>query len=375
MAGVYIHIPFCKQYCSYCDFYRTKELFLKKELIAAMLTEIECRIDYLENEKIETIYFGGGTPSVLTTEEIYTILKKILHCFEISSDPEITIEANPDDLTAEYLRSITENTLVNRLSIGIQSFIDNDLKLLNRRHDSAQAIRAVEQAEKAGFKNIGIDLIYGIPGMTVKKWQMNLDQAFKLNINHLSAYHLTLEPGTTLYEMIENKVLKPVSEEESIRHFKLLVEKAKDNYFEHYEISNFARDGRYSRHNSNYWKGIKYLGIGPSSHSYNLVSRQWNISDNKEYIRRILMNEKFFEKEYLNDKTKFNEYVMTGLRTMWGIQLQYIRNTFGTMFYEHIIKKALPFITSGKIIHSNDSLWLSDEGIFIADFIISELFI
>ncbi|MFO7658483.1 MAG: radical SAM family heme chaperone HemW [Bacteroidales bacterium] len=375
MAGIYIHIPFCKQYCSYCDFYRTKELFLKKKLLAGLLLELEYRRQYLENEKIETIYLGGGTPSVLTIDEINGILKKIERCFEISSDVEITIEANPDDLTTEYLRSIRENTLVNRLSIGVQSFIDSDLKLLNRRHDSAQAIKAIEQAEKAGFYNIGVDLIYAIPGMTVKKWESNLDRAFALRINHLSAYHLTIEHNTPIYKMVDSMFLKPVSEEESIAQFKLLIEKSENNHFEHYEISNFAREGYYSKHNSNYWRGKKYLGIGPSAHSYNLVSRQWNISDCEEYMGRIISNGEFFESEFLDDRTKYNEYIMTGLRTMWGIQLQHIDTVFGTQYYEHTLNKALPFITSGKIMRMNDSLVLSYEGKLIADYIIEEIFI
>ena len=287
MAGIYIHIPFCRKQCSYCDFHKSIFLKNKKTLLQSLIRELEHKADYVEGEVIETIYFGGGTPSVLSIDEINLLLSTILSSFEVKSIPEITFEANPDDLNEEYLEQLHKKTVINRLSIGIQSFINRDLKLLNRRHDSEKAMNSVLDAIKTGFSNLSIDLIYAIPGMSLNEWIFNLNTAFSLNIHHLSAYHLTYEPGTSLYQKLQKKEIFQVTEEQSIEQYKKLLELAEMADYEQYEISNFSLRGYISQHNSNYWKGKKYIGIGPSAHSYNLRSRQWNISDNIEYINRI----------------------------------------------------------------------------------------
>ncbi len=375
MAGIYIHIPFCRKLCIYCDFHRSNIFENKNKLVSTLINEIELRDGYLEYQNIETIYFGGGTPSVLTMHEINNILNKIYSIYNIVPDVEITFEANPDDLTNQYLSDLKNSTPINRLSIGIQSFIDRDLKFLNRRHDSVRAIESVENALKVGFSNLSIDLIYAIPGMTLKEWNINLNQAFSLNIQHLSAYHLTYEPKTELSKMLDKKEITSATEDDSIDQYKLLIEQAEQHNFEHYEISNFSKNRLYSRHNTNYWNGNMYLGIGPSAHSYNIFTRQWNVSDNDAYIKCIEKNEKFYEIETLDIKAKFNEYIMTGLRTMWGIDLNYIRNTFGNKFYNRFKQNSMKFVETGKMLNHSENYILSKEGKLIADYIITELFI
>lgn len=374
MSGIYIHIPFCRKLCNYCDFYRSKRMGAKDDLLECLLIEIEQKASYPDKETTDTIYIGGGTPSVLSVKEINSLFNKIYSFFDVMPDAEITFEANPDDLNCEYINDLKQYTVINRLSIGVQSFIDRDLKFLNRRHDSATAVNCVTDAAKAGFSNISIDLIYAIPGMNNEEWEYNLNRAFSLDINHLSAYHLTYEPNTVLFDMVNKRNLTPVAEENSIKQFSLLIDIAEKNKYEHYEISNFSKNGCYSKHNSNYWKGIKYLGIGPSAHSYNQVSRQWNISNNLEYIKRITNNEKYYDIEFLDTKTRFNEYVMTGLRTKWGINLDYISKAFGDQMRYQLTQNAENFIKSGKIIDNQDNYTLSRDGMLIADYIISQLF-
>ena len=276
MAGIYIHIPFCKKLCSYCDFYHVASTIDNQLMIDAIVKEAALRKEYTRNEKISTIYLGGGTPSVLSIDQIKTVLDNLEHLFRVDENCEITVELNPDDVDPGYLHGLKDLN-VNRISLGIQSWRDSDLKLLNRRHDSASAALALEETLKAGFQNVTIDLIYGIPGMTTKEWSSNLDLSFSYDIKHLSAYHLTFEPGTVFWKMKEKGILSEIDEEESNVQFNLLIEKATSRGFIHYEISNFGKPGYFSIHNTNYWKQVNYLGLGPSAHSFNGYSRQWNV--------------------------------------------------------------------------------------------------
>lgn len=373
MAGIYIHIPYCRKLCHYCNFHRSlinenTGIFLK-----ALVKEIELRKNYLDNKPIKTIYFGGGTPSILDIPEINLIISTICNNFKVNDNPEITLEANPDDLSREYLQELNANTLINRLSIGIQSFHEEDLKLLNRRHNSLQATESVACAQKAGFSNISIDLIYGLPGMTTDKWKSNLQKALKMDVQHISAYHLTFEPGTEFYRLLNEGVLFQLPDDESLKQFELLINLAQKNGFIHYEISNFAKEGYYSIHNTNYWKQKKYLGLGPSAHSYNYISRQWNIADNNKYIEGVSKDKPYREKEILDTTMKFNEYILTSLRTMWGTDLAYIENSFGVKYSDYISGKSIKFLDTGSIIKDRYILKLTGKGKFISDYIISEL--
>src|SRR5664279_3802549 len=327
MAGIYIHIPFCKKLCFYCDFYHIISLKDNSGFIDALLKEATLRKEYLDNEKVSTIYFGGGTPSVFSIGEIGMIIDKIRKLFNVDDDCEITIELNPDDVTPLYLASLKQFN-VNRISLGIHSWRDSDLKMLNRRHDSAQAVKALNDTLDTGFRNVTIDLIYGIPGLGLKAWESNLDFSFSFDIKHLSAYHLTFEKGTVFGKMLEKGLIAEIEEEESISLFNVLIEKSEGAGFIQYEISNFGKPGYFSIHNSNYWKQVNYIGLGPSAHSFNGYSRQWNIKDVKGYIKAINTGKGFFESEELDIKTRFNEYIMTSLRTMWGIDLEYVEKMF-----------------------------------------------
>jgi len=373
MAGIYIHIPFCRKLCHYCGFHRSVLIKNINAFLNALVKEIEIRKNYLDRESIETIYFGGGTPSILEIPEINLIILAIYNNFKVNNNPEITLEANPDDLDADYLQGLMNNTPVNRLSIGIQSFYDDDLKLMNRRHNSLQAAESVKYARETGFSNISIDLIYGLPGLTTDKWVSNLQHAFKLDVQHISAYHLTFEPGTIFYKLLSEGKLLKLSEDESLKQFKSLTNLAKKNRFIHYEVSNFAKEGYFSIHNTNYWRQKKYLGIGPSAHSYNYNSRQWNIADNIKYIEGINKCNPFTEKETLNTTMKFNDYLLTSLRTMWGIDLSYIKNSFGSKYSDYIISNTKKFLDAGSMVKKNTNLKLTNRGIFISDYIISEL--
>jgi oxygen-independent coproporphyrinogen-3 oxidase len=373
MAGIYIHIPFCRKLCHYCNFHRSiisKDL---KVFLNALVREIEIKRNYLGSELIETIYFGGGTPSILDINEIELIISTIYNNFKVSNSPEITLEANPDDLSRDYLQRLIDNTPVNRISIGIQSFYDKDLKLMNRRHSSLQALESVKNAQKTGFSNINIDLIYGLPGLTPEKWISNLRHAFNLDIQHISAYHLTFEQGTLFYKFLSEGKLSHPSENESLKQFEILTGMAQKNRFIHYEVSNFAKKGYYSVHNTNYWRQKKYLGIGPSAHSYNFNSRQWNIADNDKYIEGINKGNKYTEKEILDTTTKYNDYLLTSLRTMWGINLRYIKNSFGSKYSDHVKSKSKKLLDAGNMIKVKTTLKLANRGIFISDYIISEL--
>jgi oxygen-independent coproporphyrinogen-3 oxidase len=373
MAGIYIHIPFCRKLCHYCNFHRSVLIKNINAFLDALVKEIEIRKNYLGNELIETIYFGGGTPSILDIPEISLIISAIHNNFKVNDNPEITLEANPDDLSRDYLQGLINSTPVNRLSIGVQSFYDDDLKLMNRRHNSLQAEESVKFARKTGFSNISIDLIYGLPGMNTDKWISNLNKSFSLNVQHISAYHLTFEPGTLFFRFLSEGKLSQPSEDESFNQFQALTRLAQKNKFIHYEISNFAKEGYFSVHNTNYWRQKKYLGIGPSAHSYNYNSRQWNIADNKKYVEEINRGMPFTEMEALDTTTKFNDYLLTSLRTMWGVDLNYIENYFGSRYLNYINGKSKKFLDAGNMEKNRTILKLTNRGIFIADYIISEL--
>jgi oxygen-independent coproporphyrinogen-3 oxidase len=340
----------------------------------AMAREISLRKEYLGEMEIGTIYFGGGTPSFVKKELINILLEAIWSNFKISKNSEITLEANPEDLNAGYLSDLLKMG-INRLSIGIQSFFDDDLKFMNRAHNAEQAKRSINEARQAGFKNINLDLIYGFPGLTDKKWITNIETVVDFHVEHLSAYHLTYEPSTVLYyRKIKNKISE-IGEKDSVRQFSKLCEKMKIAGYIHYEISNFAIDGFYSWHNSGYWKQVPYVGIGPSAHSYNGKTRQWNFPRNMSYIKGINNNEDFYETEVLDQTARYHDYVMTTLRTIWGTDERYILKEFGQHFHDHFIKNITRFVTSGDLFLKDGKYYLTDRGMLISDFIIKQLFI
>lgn len=371
MAGIYIHVPFCKKLCFYCDFYHVIAPSDHSLFIDTLIKEISLRKEYLGTEPVTTIYFGGGTPSVLSINDLDKIINRINKDFQPDVSCEITAELNPDDVNPDYLSGL-RSLGINRISLGIQSWRDEDLKMLNRRHDSASAAEALKNTLKAGFENVTIDLIYGIPGMSLQDWGTNLDYSFSFDIKHLSAYHLTFEKGTVFGKMLEKGLIKEIEEEESASLFNLLIEKAEDAGFTHYEISNFGKPGYFSVHNSNYWKQVKYLGVGPSAHSFNGYSRQWNVSNINSYIKTVNSGKPYFESEDLNIKTRFNEYIMTSLRTMWGIDLQYVERTFEKEGYDYVINLSGKFRDYGLMKLEKNTLVLTNQGKMISDNIISE---
>lgn len=386
MAGIYIHIPFCKQACHYCDFHFSTSLKNKTAFLQALKKEIILRKSFLEEDQnsgspvsVNTIYFGGGTPSLLTIPELMEIFETLHKQFSVHSQAEITLEANPDDLTMEKIKDL-KHTPVNRLSIGIQSFFDEDLQLMNRAHTAREALDIVSRAQDNGFHNLSIDLIYGIPTLNNSKWKKNLQTAFDLNVKHISAYCLTVEPQTALAKFIETGKIKNVNEQQSSEQFEMMLEEMKANNFQQYEISNFCKDGFYSKHNSSYWLKEKYLGLGPSAHSYNGALRQWNVSNNAVYIREINNLEKgstdlLFENERLTINQRYNEYLLTSLRTIWGSDLKYIREQFGEDFFVHCQSEASSYLKSNKLVLQDDKLYLTDAGKLFADKIASDLFI
>lgn len=374
MAGIYIHIPFCRQACHYCDFHFSTTLNEKERMVNAILKELELRKDYIGNEIIETIYLGGGTPSLLESNQIELILEKANKLFEISRDAEITLEANPDDLVFEKIRKINK-TRVNRLSIGIQSFFDDDLKYFNRIHTAKEGINSIKMAQDAGFENITIDLIYGFPGLTIDKWIKNLETGVELNIPHISCYCLTVEKGTALDHFIKTKKLPPLDEDLSNKHFEILMQFIYRNNYEQYEISNFCKDGRYSKHNTSYWKGETYLGIGPSAHSYNKKSRQWNVSNNFKYMQQIETGTIPCEIEENTPSTSYNDYILTSLRTQWGSDLNYISKNFGRFFAEHFLLSIEKEVENLYVNKNKNIFTLTDKGKYFADRIASDLFI
>ena len=347
-----------------------------------MLKEIELQKDYFNSSPfpsgragvgLSSVYFGGGTPSLLSEKEINIIFNKLTKYFEIKNDAEITLEANPDDLTKEYLKEL-KNTPVNRLSIGIQSFSDDDLSFMNRAHDSNAALHCVAMAAEAGYENLTIDLIYGMPTMSNETWIKNLQTAFAMPVNHLSCYSLTVEPKTTLAKMIIQKKVGDVSDQKSAEQFELLLKLTGENNFEQYEISNFCRKEKYAIHNSNYWKGESYLGVGPSAHSYNGFSRQWNVANNSSYIKSLANNKLNFQKEELTTAQKYNEYVLTSLRTKWGTSVQKIKENFGGEFEKYFNAGANKFLSEKMLIEKSTVFYLTEKGKLFADKIASDLF-
>jgi len=372
MAGIYIHIPFCSQRCSYCNFFSVVSINLLNEVIDAIIKEFSIRKDYLKNEPVQTIYFGGGTPSLLTIQQIEKLLNTIYKNFPVEKNAEITFEANPDDLTEKYLSDL-KKTGINRLSIGIQSFDDNKLKILNRRHNAFQAVEAVRVAQRSGFNNISIDLIYGLPFQSLIEWENDLDKAFSLPIQHLSAYALTFEEKTLLLKQKEKKLIEPADEELMIKMYELLLNKSNQNGFDAYEISNFSLPEFYSRHNSSYWTQTPYLGIGPSAHSFNGFSRQWNVASIHKYIERIMKNNSFFEQEILSLQDRYNEYVLLGLRTKNGINIDELEQNFGIELKNFCLENIKTFIDNEKVYRYGSFLRLTTAGKLISDTIIAQL--
>jgi oxygen-independent coproporphyrinogen-3 oxidase len=372
MAGIYLHIPFCKQACHYCDFHFSTSLQYKDEMLQALVKEIQLQKTYLDGETIETIYFGGGTPSVLEQGEINLLLDTITRLHSVSSDAEITLEANPDDLHKAKVQALRQ-TPVNRFSIGIQSFFDEDLAWMNRVHRAKEAEAAVKRAQDTGFENITVDLIYGYPLLTDQKWKHNLNTVFDLGVPHVSSYSMTVEPDTALASFISKKKQPPMNEQQSAEQFNVLMEAMQANGFEHYEISNFCKPGHYSRHNSNYWKGAKYLGIGPSAHSYNCEARQWNVANNAKYIQSIIKNNIPAETEILTETDRLNEYIMTSLRTIWGLDMDKL-NTIASAASNQLLIAAEEYFDRGWIIQKENTLYLTPTGKLYADQIASGLF-
>ncbi len=374
MAGLYIHIPFCREACHYCDFHFSIHIGQLNAMMNAIEKEIVLRKDFLQGEVLDTIYLGGGTPSVLSASHLQSLLKVIKEHYEISRDPEITLEGNPEDLVPQYLGDLIR-VGINRLSVGIQSFHEEDLKFMNRRHGKKQSHHCLELAQKAGFENLSMDLIYGLPGLTTKKWEENLEIATGFLPAHISAYHLTYEKGTVLdYKRVKGRFIA-LDEQSSRDQYARLIDKLQHKGYVHYEISNFALPGFISRHNSAYWRGKKYLGVGPSAHSFNGEIRCWNIAKNASYIRFVHENVVHYEMEELGTTSRFHDYLMTSLRTMWGADLEYILLEFGPLYKMHCLKQAKPYLQSGRMMKDGDKLILSEEGMFIADHIIESLFL
>ena len=375
MAGIYLHIPFCKQKCHYCNFYSLASNKYRDAFVEVLLNEMALRKDYLSDKKINTVYFGGGTPSLLSADEINQIIHSISKHFQLMADAEITLEANPDDCSADFLKALKNETPVNRLSMGVQSFFDDDLVYLHRVHQGADARRAIETALKTGFKNMSIDLIYGIPGLTPEKWKQNLEIFFGYDIPHLSSYALTVEPKTALQILISKNKLKNTQEEEIVSHFEILSEETRKHGFVHYEISNFAKPGFYSRHNSIYWLGGHYLGLGPSAHSFNGTSRQWNVANMRQYVESDTADKIILEKEILTDEQRYNEYIMTSLRTSWGCDSEHIQNIFGEK-YTRLFKKGIQkYLKKGQLIQQGNRFMLTEAAKLFADGIAADLFI
>ena len=374
MAGIYLHIPFCKQACYYCNFHFSTSLKHKEPVVQAILRELEIRYNYLNQQQIESIYFGGGTPSLLSNSELALILDKIEELFSVNANVEITLEANPDDLSEERLRSLV-NSRINRLSIGIQSFFDEDLKYMNRAHSAREAEHCLALATRL-FDNITIDLIYGVPNMSNERWRLNVLKALSYNVSHISSYALTVEEKTALDLLIKKGKLEAVNEELAASHFSVLLEETAKAGLVHYEISNFGKEGYFSKHNTSYWQGKSYLGVGPSAHSFNGKERSWNIANNTKYIKALRQNELPLEIEKLTVEDRFNEAVMIGLRTLWGVDLNSLKKEFGDSRYFKFQRSYQPFVEKGLLeVSEINCLKATAQGQFLIDGIASDLFI
>lgn len=378
MSGIYIHIPFCKQACHYCDFHFSTSMKKKDEMVLALAKEIAMRKNELldsarsDNEIVETIYFGGGTPSVLSNDEINFLISEVYKNYKVVENPEITLEANPDDLSAERILELSKSP-INRLSIGIQSFYEEDLKMMNRAHNSAEAKKCLEEATKY-FDNISLDLIYGIPGMTDEMWKQNIETALSFGIPHISSYALTVEPKTALSKLIQTGKIAEPQDEAASNHFMILVDTLQKNGFIHYELSNFGKENYFSKNNSAYWLGKKYIGIGPSAHSYDGEKRGWNIANNSLYLKAIQNSELPIETEILTISDRYNEYIMTGLRTIWSVSLDRIEKEFGLEYLNYLKKQSQKFLDDDLLSIENNILKPTPKGKFLTDGIASDLF-
>ena len=372
-GAIYIHIPFCKQACHYCDFHFSTSMKRKEEIVLALIREIQLRKNEFHGEIIETIYFGGGTPSVLTNAEILSLIEAVYENFEVIENPEITLEANPDDLSEERIIALSK-TPINRLSIGIQSFFEDDLKLMNRAHNSDEAQKSLAIATKY-FDNISVDLIYGIPGLTNEMWLENIETALRFGIPHISSYALTVEPKTALHKLIQTGKIAEPKDDVAQDHFEVLVKTLTEKGFIHYELSNFGKPDYFSQNNSSYWLGKKYLGIGPSAHSFDGKSRSWNIANNMLYLKSILADKLPHEVEILTQQDRYNEYVMTGLRTIWGVSLERIEKEFGKDYLNYLLNQADKFLIDGLLSIAENVMTTTAKGKFLADGIASDLFL
>lgn len=373
MSGIYIHIPFCKQACHYCDFHFSTSLKKKDDLITALAKELELRKDEFKNVTVETIYFGGGTPSLLSNDELQFLIDAVYGLYKVSESPEITLEANPDDLSSYRILGLAQSQ-VNRLSIGIQSFFEADLKLMNRAHNVVEAKACLEEATKH-FDNISLDLIYGVPGSSNEQWLANIEIALSYNVPHISSYALTVEPRTALASFIKKGIVEDVDDEQAHEQFHILKDKLEASGFVHYELSNFGKEGFFSKNNSAYWLGKPYLGIGPSAHSFNGKQRGWNVKNNSKYIKSINENRLPMEMETLSKTDRYNEYVMTGLRTIWGVSLKKVETEFGMVFKDYLIDQSNVFINEHLLYIDDAHLRVTKKGQFLSDGIASALFI
>ncbi|HZL11122.1 MAG TPA: radical SAM family heme chaperone HemW [Prolixibacteraceae bacterium] len=374
MAGIYIHIPFCRKRCHYCDFFKSTDFSQKVRLLAGLKKELVSRASELTSEEINTIYLGGGTPSVLMIDELKELLDIIRQNYQVSPEAEITMEANPDDLSQAILSAIREIGF-NRLSMGVQSFSEADLKLMNRRHGVMQAVQSVKWAKKAGFSNISIDLIYGLPNQNLEVWERNVRIAVELDVQHISAYNLTYHEGTVFYDQLKKGILKELPDELSLQQFELLIKILKEAGFEHYEISNFCKPGLYSQHNSSYWKNKKYLGIGPSAHSFDFQSRRWNVSSIPKYLQGLENGETYSETEILTEQDRYNDYLITSLRTIWGISEVFIQTEFPEKYFIQFQKIKEKYLQSGHLVSTPEIVTLSPEGLFISDQIMADFMV
>ena len=373
MSGIYIHIPFCKQACHYCNFHFSTSLKKREEMVLALAKEIEMRKSEFQDEVVETIYFGGGTPSILEISDLKLLINTVYSNYKVVENPEITVEANPDDLSKERIIELSNNK-INRLSIGIQSFFEDDLKLMNRAHNSAEAKECLEFATQY-FDNISVDLIYGIPEMSNEKWLQNIETALSFNVPHISSYALTVEPKTALHSFIQKGIIPQPDDEAAQEHFQILVDKLSENDFIHYELSNFGKENYFSKNNSSYWLGKKYIGIGPSAHSYDGEKRSWNVSNNTLYLKSIQENKLPSESEILSKTDRYNEYVMTGLRTIWGISLDRIESEFGKTYLDYLNQQAAKYIEDHLLFVDENILRTTKKGKFLSDGIASDLFL
>ena len=343
-------------------------------MLEGLKKELQSRAPELVSEEINTIYFGGGTPSVLLIDELKDLLNIIYQNYQVAENVEITLEANPDDLSQAILSALKQIGF-NRLSMGVQSFSESDLKLMNRRHGVMQAVQSVKWAKKAGFSNISIDLIYGLPNQTIEEWERNVRIAVELDVQHISAYNLTYHEGTVFYDQLKKGILRELPDELSLQQFEMLVKILKEAGFEHYEISNFCQPGLYSQHNSSYWKSRKYLGIGPSAHSYDLASRRWNVSSIAKYLDGLENNQPYSEREILTEQDRYNDFIITGLRTVWGISEEYIQTTFSSEYFNHFVKMKVKYLQSGQLICNSGTTSISPEGLFISDKIMADFMV